>query len=567
MACVGIDIGSDSARLVFEVPGLVRTKERPLFREEKGPASTMSALDLWRAVEEMIGEAIEEGQNGHSQSKQVPKAGGDQNAKFDAAKCTGTMCVAATCSLVVMERAQVGGRACFRLVEPGREVVVWMDRRAEAEAEWLNKRLAPDVLAQVGGAITAEMGLAKMKWAAAQYPGRQLVFFELHDWVSYVLMAGAKPDGRAVVVDELEGAVVSFGPGERAMDGSVKGWGVDVMAAAELNVEVAGAPRFAQENKSYHQTAETEYFGAVLGPATRPGFMVLRGCIDCYAGPAAPFVQRRSADGQNPEQDGGSNIPLAEDSNGVVSMIAGTLTCFVAAVPGAQNPIPGLWGPFPQLIPCPVYSFGQPASGKLLGEVLRAHGAEDFSRVEAEAARLEQASGAPLSRLARHSLYYGDKHGNRSPYGDFCMDEVCVRGHNAAAADEVCAKVSGDPAWPLVLDYYLALEFLAFQAAQLLQALPAVSAVHMSGSQAGNARFALMVALMVAPAPVYVEAGSAKWAGARACARLGAAPERKLVHPLPQESTRFLREKYAFWIELANWQSRWRKHNRHVHGQ
>lgn len=558
MPSIGIDVGSDSVRVYYEGAGdrAVCTREQTLEREDSGEALTMSALHLWRAVAQMV-EEVDEGRDTDTDKNlqgSDPQSIASLLSSRAPSPSPGTLCVAATCSMVVMRRTYRNGRAVLCLADPGREVIVWMDRRAHQEAEWLNRRLAPDVLAQVGGAITAEMGIAKMKWARRQFGGL-LVVFELYDWVSYVMMAGAnvRAVGRGVEMDELERAVVTFPAGARAMDGSVKGWGADIMG--EIGVEVACAPREIVADRVADRVAEggegnglygCEHFGTVLGPAARAGYNVVRGCIDCYAGPAAPWVTNST-----------STYTVASSPS--LSMVAGTLTCFIAAVPGASDPIPGIWGPFPNLVPVPVYSFGQAATGKLVRAAV-ADG--DFARVEAHAARIEKTAGALLVRLARHHLYYGDRFGNRSPYGDFSMDEAVVRGDNASSADSVCCVAMADPDWPQVLRYYLVLEFLAFQTAQLTRVL-APAAVNISGSQARNARLVQMIALFaVAPAAVYVEADDAKWAGARACAQLGRVPLRHRLDPLlPESDVALLRDKYVFWLELAEWQSRWRRHN------
>ncbi|OBA24279.1 hypothetical protein METBIDRAFT_81581 [Metschnikowia bicuspidata var. bicuspidata NRRL YB-4993] len=486
------------------------------------------------------------------------------------------VCVAATCSMVVMERVRPeNGRAYFRLAQPGEEVIVWMDTRAQAQAPWVARRLPAAALEQIGGTVTPEMGIAKLKWVSDHLalaggldrrdglvqdtPQNEICVFELYDWVSYVFMAGGyRRDG---LVPCLAGDAPDFAAGLRAMDGSVKGWGSDILLRLQIAARVCCTPN------TLDPPAAFPHVGSPLG--CFGNLLVAHGCIDCYAGWAGHAASGRAARGAGP---------------GALLMVAGTSTCFVASGDGSRaRPAAGLWGPFSQLLAAPVYSFGQPATGLLFAELFAEHAAligarPPFAFVEERARALELSRGHSLVVLARHFLYYGDRHGNRSPYGDFRMGEVLVDGRNAAGADSLGCLVADKSVDVLVLKYYLVVEFLVFQTRQLYcrlaRAAGPVADVYISGSQAQNSRLVRMLAhVAFAGSRVLVPRGvENKYAGSRgaalamlpylqaACApapALGGAwaePGWQGPGPMGAREARILQAKFRTYEQMARWQ-------------
>lgn len=274
------------------------------------------------------------------------------------------------------------------------------------------------------------------------------------------------------------------------------------------------------------------------------GGVVLHGCIDCYAGVVAQ--SKLSSNNQN--------------DIATLDMVAGTLTCFIASIPKSTEPIDGLWGPFDQLMSTPVYAFGQPATGKMFAELL-SESETDFDTLEKHLRHAEKETRRTMTNIAKHHLYYGDRYGNRSPYGDFGMDEIVVTGHNA---DPRLFNLEANS-----LQYYCLMEFLAFQTRQLVDRLGPLDVVRVSGSQAKNKRFMRLLSEFsfcgkLRP-EVRISGGDTTVSGAIAGSIIGgdydAAVEDEVFEakPLLTVEKDVLEKKYKFFLELSDWQHRFRQ--------
>ncbi|MCX7669273.1 MAG: FGGY family carbohydrate kinase, partial [Anaerolineae bacterium] len=136
----GIDIGSGSVRVglydrtghrhAFATRPIKQFHPKALFVEQ-------SSDDIWSA----ICSAMREASSGH----EVAAIGLD-----------------ATCSLVAVG---AGGQpvSVAEDGDPTRDIIMWMDHRAGAEAETIN-RTADPALAYVGGEVSVEMELPKVLW-------------------------------------------------------------------------------------------------------------------------------------------------------------------------------------------------------------------------------------------------------------------------------------------------------------------------------------------------------------------------------------------------------------------
>lgn len=562
--------------------------------------------------------------------------------------------VSATCSMAVVEKIETPSGPHFAPLE---DIIVWMDSRAQKQAHWVSQHLPPEVLSRVGGRVTPEMGLAKLKWVDEKYrlSGKNVVVFELYDWVSYLFAAGGVRDGLVRCV----GPEAVFGPGSQAMDGLVKGWSGDVLAGLGVTVGVGAlvqsptlrggdqqglsAMAAKSTNQSTNQSTNSEDSDAEqllsgevplnlgkegedveeqkreeitedhspekmpdLSPEKLPGGMdpisgdisndalspklvrkevfntsglhkaldetskdatvnlsffpyagepiafnkylggtILHGCIDCYAGVVADSRVRSS------------EVPK---NCSTLHMVAGTLTCFVASIPNSTEPIPGLWGPFDQLTSVPIYAFGQPATGKLFSLVLKETGF-DFDVLEEMLLGAESDAKQSIVEIAKNHLYYGDRDGNRSPYGDFAMDEIFLVGDNA--------DIHSMPLSRACLQYHLAMEFLAFQTRQLVDKLGPIDFIRVSGSQANNKRFMRLLSEFsfcgkLRP-QVRLASGDATFSGAFAGYEIASG---RLVgdgdvpfqaEPLQDGEREVLEKKYKFYLELSDWQHRFRQ--------
>src|ERR1700694_4105691 len=150
-AFIGVDVGTSSARAgMFDEKGrLLATARHPItVWHEAGSVVEQSSSDIWAACAASVRAAMAEAALPRSAVKGLG---------FDA-----------TCSLVVLDAAanpltvSTSGDQC-------RNVIVWMDHRAIAEARFVNDT-HDDVLRYVGGSVSPEMEIPKLLWLKRHLP-------------------------------------------------------------------------------------------------------------------------------------------------------------------------------------------------------------------------------------------------------------------------------------------------------------------------------------------------------------------------------------------------------------
>ena len=168
-AFIGVDVGTASARAgMFAADGrLLATARRPIaIWHEAGDIVEQSSADIWTACTEAVRAVLKETGQSPSSVKGIG---------FDA-----------TCSLVVLDR---GGMplSVSSSGDPQRNVIVWMDHRAIAQADRINET-GDEVLRYVGGIISPEMETPKLLWLKEHLPATYHAaghFFDLADYLSY----------------------------------------------------------------------------------------------------------------------------------------------------------------------------------------------------------------------------------------------------------------------------------------------------------------------------------------------------------------------------------------------
>ena len=168
-AFIGIDVGTSSARAgIFDEKGsLLATARHPItVWHETGSVVEQSSAEIWAACAASVRAAMAEAA--------IP-ASAVKGLGFDA-----------TCSLVVLDTnanpLTVSGSGDHR-----RNVIVWMDHRAIAEAREVNDT-KHDVLRYVGGSISPEMEIPKLLWLKRHLPSsynKAGHFFDLADYLSF----------------------------------------------------------------------------------------------------------------------------------------------------------------------------------------------------------------------------------------------------------------------------------------------------------------------------------------------------------------------------------------------
>src|SRR5712671_1579935 len=168
-AFIGVDVGTSSARAgVFDERGaLLATARHPItVWHEAGNVVEQSSAEIWSACTAAVRLAVAE-------AGLPPSA--VNGVGFDA-----------TCSLVVLD-AGANALTVSPSGEQRRNVIVWMDHRAMAEARAINDT-ADDVLRYVGGSISPEMEMPKLLWLKRHLPStydRAGHFFDLADFLSF----------------------------------------------------------------------------------------------------------------------------------------------------------------------------------------------------------------------------------------------------------------------------------------------------------------------------------------------------------------------------------------------
>ena len=482
---IGIDVGTGSARAgVFDAFGkLLGSSDHPIamWRSRPGWAQHSSA-DIWAAVASAVRGAVAEA---GVAPEDIAALG------FDA-----------TCSLVVSDRDEnpvsvdPDGR-------PEADVIVWMDHRAAADAEAIN-RTGGVPLAHVGGTISPEMQIPKLRWLSREAPeafARAAQFRDLPDWLVHrATGSGARSLCSVVCKWTYLGQHGTAG----------EGWDDAFLASVGLEALTgeSGHARIGAEILQPGQSAGglTERAARELGLA--PGIPVAASLIDAYAGALGTLGTNGSA------------------ADGRLAVIAGTSSCHIALT-SAPAFVPGVWGPyFGALLPgLWANEGGQTAAGALIDTVLARHGAWAGVVAEAEGrgvrptalleARLEALAGSgETAMLARSRHVQPDVHGNRSP-----LAEPWRRG----AVDGITLETGPDD---LALDYLAAVQALAYGTRQIVdamrQAAIPITAIIPSGGLAKSELFLREMAdacgcdVIVPDAPEPVLLGSAMLAAVAA---------------------------------------------------
>ena len=168
-AFIGVDVGTSSARAgVFDEKGtLLATARHPItVWHEAGNVVEQSSSEIWAACANSVRAAMAEAALPPSAVKGIG---------FDA-----------TCSLVVLDAA-ADPLTVSTSGDERRNVIVWMDHRATAEARLVNDT-HDDVLRYVGGSISPEMEIPKLLWLKRHLPSSYHAaghFFDLADYLSF----------------------------------------------------------------------------------------------------------------------------------------------------------------------------------------------------------------------------------------------------------------------------------------------------------------------------------------------------------------------------------------------
>ncbi|KAF6203914.1 hypothetical protein GE061_002252 [Apolygus lucorum] len=315
--------------------------------------------------------------------------------------------------------------------EPEQDVILWMDHRAQEEADIINSTGHP-LLKNVGGKVSLEMEIPKLMWLKKNLShacwDHADHFFDLPDFLTWKAtgcdsrslcsvvckwMFDASPDtrrwckellSRLDLDDLLEhdchkiGSVIKT-PGDPC------GEGISALAAHALNL-LEGTP-----------------VGTSIIDAHAGGL----GLIGCRAENVSPTLTSR------------------------LSLICGTSTCHMA-VSKEKLFVEGVWGPYYSAMVPSLWlnEAGQSATGKLVDHIIETHPAtqhiidkipEEMRVVEYLNDFLEKMSAEqkiPVDLLTKDVHVWPDFHGNRSPIADPTLKGM-VCGLELASGEEQLA--------------------------------------------------------------------------------------------------------------------------------
>jgi D-ribulokinase len=386
-AYIGVDVGTLSARAgVFDSAGrLLASARRPIaVWREPGEIVEQSSEDIWRAATSAVREAVE--------ASGLP-AGAVAGIGFDA-----------TCSLVALDR-DARPLSVSLTGAPERDVIVWMDHRAAAEAGRINAG-GHSALRYIGGKISPEMHAPKLAWLARRQPDTIASAGHLFDLTDFLSFRATGSLTRSLCTATCKfGYLAHEGRWPDAFFDSV---GLGFLKRDDYAL-IGARPAPPGSPLGRGLTAE-----AAANMALRAGTPVGAGLIDAHAGAAGTLGARNGASRADPRRR--------------LALILGTSSSCMAL---SDEPrfVEGVWGPhFAALTPDQwLIDGGQSAFGAAIDHLLRLHPA--FSALSARAgpralAALEKdivarAGGLSAAALIAEGLdVLPDFIGSRSPVAD-----------------------------------------------------------------------------------------------------------------------------------------------------
>jgi D-ribulokinase len=390
-AFIGIDVGTSSARAgIFDEKGtLLATARHPItVWHETGSVVEQSSAEIWAACAASVRAAMAE-------------------AAFPASAVKG-LGFDATCSLVVLD-TNANPLTVSSSGDDRRNVIVWMDHRAIAEARQVNDT-RDDVLRYVGGSISPEMEIPKLLWLKRHLPSSYTKaghFFDLADYLSF---RATESTARSICTLACKWNYLAH---EARWSGSYfERIGLGDLASdsyAKIGTEIVapGTP-----------------LGTGLSNSAARDFGLLEGTpvgaslIDAHAGGVGTIGGRAK-----------SAEPV--DVRRRLAYIMGTSACIMATTSEPRF-VPGVWGPYYSgMVPgFWLNEGGQSAAGAAIDHLVRSHPAYNEAVATARDGGmeilefLERRIVARLKAPGEAALLARDLHvlpeflGNRSPFAD-----------------------------------------------------------------------------------------------------------------------------------------------------
>ena len=338
---IGVDVGTGSARAgVFDLTGRMLASAKQDIRLFHAPGAIVeqSSNDIWNAVCTSVRSAL-------ALSGVAPER--IAGIGFDA-----------TCSLVVLG---AGGRPLpvGPSGDPERNIIVWMDHRAVAQADRINAT-GHDVLKYVGGRISPEMETPKLLWLLENKPEVFADAWQFLDLTDFLTWRASGDLARSTCTVTCKWTYLAH---EQRWDASyfrAVGLGVLADEAFERIGRRVVAPGTALGN------GLTPAAASELG--LRAGTAVATGVIDAHAG-------------------GIGTVGVDGDPFASLAYVFGTSSCTMTST---REPVfvPGVWGPyFSAMVPNTwLNEGGQSVAGAAIDQLVAMHPLAPEARAQAQAA-------------------------------------------------------------------------------------------------------------------------------------------------------------------------------------
>lgn len=316
----------------------------------------------------------------------------------------------ATCSLVALDKSG-NPLSVSHSNKNEQNVIMWMDHRADAEAELINKT-NHNILKYVGGRVSLEMEMPKLLWLKRNFPQRWPEYGHFFDLPDFLTWKATGSTTRSLC------SLICKWNYECTIDGEM-GWNVDFLT--EIGLKDLADNFFKKIGNRVLIPGQpcgdglSDDIAKVLG--LKPGTPVATSIIDAHAGGLGMI--------------GANAHEIKSDISSRLGLICGTSTCHMAVSKTAIM-VEGVWGPyFSAMVPMMwLNEAGQSASGLLLDHIISSHPAgikllktSNAGEVRHHLRNLLKSMTTKrdlsnISLLAKDLHIWPDFHGNRSPVAD-----------------------------------------------------------------------------------------------------------------------------------------------------
>jgi len=344
---LGIDVGTASARcavfslagqkLGFSVKEIKIWEPMPEFYEQ-------SSDDIWQACCLAVADSLAAASNTDDGKAGIEIVG---------------LSFAATCSLVVLGSGDSPVTVDLE-GDPAKNVIVWLDHRATAQAKRINAT-GHRLLNHVGGGVSPEMEMPKLLWIKEHLPTTYESASKFMDLADYLTYRATGSDVRSLCTVVCKWNYDASGVGKHSWDWQfMESIGLGDLREERIGSDVrdVGSPLAC----GVCQAAAVD-LGVPVGTAVGVG------AIDAHCGGLGSLGADTSQFIGQCLAGEGADVLEAR-----MAIIAGTSCCHMASSASAVF-VPGVWGPyFSAMVPgLHLNEGGQSVAGKLLDFIIESH--------------------------------------------------------------------------------------------------------------------------------------------------------------------------------------------------